>query len=102
MKAFFKKLWGIIKKFWFLLIVPLSAFIVRFFIKKNKETKNEIKELKSDIKTETKKLDSQKETVEQSEQNLLKTLNDSEDLIKEQSESQENRKTELKDILPNL
>ena len=106
MKNFFEKTKEIFKKIWKYIAVAFSiVFIAKiggFLFKFRSSNKKEIKEIKKEIKGETKELDVKVEEVKEQEEKIKQSLVEKDSAVETLTEGNSNRKEELKPFLPDL
>lgn len=104
-KEFWVKVKEFFKKIWWVIFVPIGAFIIARFVKKNSsdaEIKQEIKETKKEIKKEEKEIKKEEEHLQKQETEIKQEIKDCKQVLEEQKEEKQKQEAELAEILPGL
>ena len=97
-RDFFKAFWNIVKKIW----LPITMLITAISIAKRKEQKKEIKEDKKEIKEDKKEIEKETKEVEKTEKELEKENQQTQQIVEDCKDKQEEHNKELEDFLPGL
>lgn len=81
------------KKFWQLVFVPVGAFFLILFFRKDtsKEVKEEIKETKKEIKDQKEEIENAEEVKKEEEEKLTQTISDTKELLSQDLKDKEER-----------
>lgn len=113
-KEFFQKVDEILdkigeffKKIWWVIFIPIGAFILTILGKKVKsqdqsDIKEEVKDLEKEIDQKTEEIEKQTEKVEEAEKQVEKDIKEIEECIDKTTEKKEKEETQISDLLPGL
>lgn len=105
-EGFFKKVLKFLKKFWYLLLVPVTLIFKSLL---TSPSKKELKQKRKEVEKDKKDLDIQKEKALSVEETLKddiakaeEVIKTSKEVIKDKEEKEEIRKENLQEFLPGL
>ena len=104
-KEFWQKVIDFLKKIWWVIFVPIGAFIIALLTGKkssDSEIKKEVKETKKEIKKEEKEIKKEEEKVEKQEQEVQQDIQDCKETIEKQKEEKKEQEAGISEILPGL